>query len=75
MTRRTDVMFLRLLDGSTVAYTENAHRGELVEDSGAVEHLQRAYDAMRDQALSPTESRKFILRMLEEVPCDPESST
>ncbi|GLX54508.1 transcriptional regulator [Streptomyces hygroscopicus subsp. hygroscopicus] len=71
----TDVMFLRLLDGSTVAYTENAHRGELVEGSAAVEQLQRAYDAMRDQALSPAESRKSILRMLEEVPCDPESST
>ena len=30
-----------------------------------------AYDAVRDLALSPAESRKFILRMLEEVPCDP----
>ncbi|MDT0463489.1 helix-turn-helix domain-containing protein [Streptomyces gibsoniae] len=67
----TDVMFLRLLDGKTVAYTENAHRGELVEENSAVERLQRAYDAMRDLALNPAESRKFILRMLEEVPCEP----
>ncbi|WP_225099596.1 helix-turn-helix transcriptional regulator [Streptomyces sp. CoH27] len=67
----TAVMFLRLTDGTTVAYTENAHRGELIEENAAVEKLQRAYDAMRDQALNPAESRKFILRMLEEVPCDP----
>ncbi|MFE2373761.1 helix-turn-helix domain-containing protein [Streptomyces sp. NPDC059398] len=67
----TDVWFLRLPGGRTVAYTENAYRGELIEDDGPVERLQRAYDAVRDLALSPTESRKFILRMLEEVPCDP----
>lgn len=67
----TDVMFLRLLGGRTVAYTENAHQGELVEENVSVERLQRAYDALRDLALPPAESRKFILRMLEEVPCDP----
>ncbi|MCX5611696.1 helix-turn-helix domain-containing protein [Streptomyces sp. NBC_00047] len=67
----TAVMFLRLSDGRTVAYTENAHRGELIEDNRPVERLQRAYDAVRDLALSPAESRKFILRMLEEAPCDP----
>ncbi|PGH46813.1 helix-turn-helix transcriptional regulator [Streptomyces sp. Ru87] len=67
----TDVWFLRLLDGRTVAYTENALRGELVEESGLVERLQRVYDAVRDSALSPVESRKFVLRLLEEVPCDP----
>ncbi|AYN38929.1 XRE family transcriptional regulator [Streptomyces dangxiongensis] len=67
----TDVWFLRLPDGRTVAYTENAHRGELIEDSTAVEKLQGAYDAVRDLALSPAESRKFVLRMLEEVPCEP----
>ncbi|OIK01180.1 helix-turn-helix domain-containing protein [Streptomyces colonosanans] len=66
----TAVMFLRLLDGKTVAYTENAHRGELVEENSSVERLQRAYDAMRDVAMSPVESRKFALRMLEEVPCE-----
>ncbi|WP_328689224.1 helix-turn-helix transcriptional regulator [Streptomyces caniferus] len=67
----TAVMFLRLPDGRTVAYTENAHRGELIEETSSVERLQRAYDAVRDLALSPAESRKFIMRMLEEVPCEP----
>lgn len=66
----TDVWFLRLADGRPVAYTENAHWGELVEESARVESLQRAYDVVRDMALPPGESRKFILRMLEEVPCD-----
>ncbi|BCK70634.1 transcriptional regulator [Streptomyces libani subsp. rufus] len=67
----TDVMFLRLPDGRTVAYTENAHRGELIEEISSVERLQRAYDAVRDLAMSPAESRKFVMRMLEEVPCEP----
>jgi transcriptional regulator with XRE-family HTH domain len=67
----TDVWFLRVPDGRTVAYTENAHRGELIEDNTAVEKLQGAYDAVRDLALSPAESRKFVLSMLEEVPCEP----
>ncbi|MFI0227200.1 helix-turn-helix domain-containing protein [Streptomyces lydicus] len=65
------VMFLRLPDGRTVAYTENGYRGELIEENGPVERLQRAYDAVRDLALTPAESRRFVLRMLEEVPCDP----
>ncbi|MFC8898953.1 helix-turn-helix domain-containing protein [Streptomyces cinereoruber] len=67
----TEVWFLRLANGRPVAYTENAHSGELVEDSTMIERMQRAYDVVRDMALSPAESRKFILRMLEEVPCDP----
>ena len=67
----TAVMFLRLLDGRTVAYAENDLRGELVEENTSVEELQRRYDSVRDLALSPAESRTFILRMLEEVPCEP----
>ncbi|MCZ7416023.1 helix-turn-helix domain-containing protein [Streptomyces sp. WMMC897] len=67
----TDVWFLRLSEGRTVAYTENAHRGDLIEQNAAVEKLQRVYDVVRDLALPPAESRKFVLRMLEEVPCDP----
>jgi transcriptional regulator with XRE-family HTH domain len=67
----TSVMFLRLLGGRMVAYAENAIRGELVEENTSVERLHSAYDAMRDLALNPAESRKFILRMLEEVPCEP----
>lgn len=67
----TALMFLRLPEGRTVAYTENAYRGELIEESKSVDWLQRGYDQARDLALSPAESRKFVLRMLEEVPCDP----
>ncbi|MEU9379798.1 helix-turn-helix transcriptional regulator [Streptomyces sp. NPDC048279] len=69
----TDAMFLRLADGRTVVYAENDVRGELVEETSRVERLHRTYDAVRDLALSPAESRTFILRMLEELPC--ESST
>ncbi|MCX5421294.1 helix-turn-helix transcriptional regulator [Streptomyces sp. NBC_00078] len=67
----TAVKFLRLSDGRTVAYAENDVRGELLEETSRVERLQHTYDAVRDLALSPAESRKFILRMLEEVPCEP----
>lgn len=66
----TDVMFLRLTDGRTVAYTENDIRGELYEGSSQVERLQRAYDSLRDLALTPPMSRKFITQMLEDL-CDP----
>ncbi|MGW4574890.1 helix-turn-helix domain-containing protein [Streptomyces tendae] len=66
----TSVMFLRLSNGRVVAYTENDLRGELVEENDSVELLQRRYDAMRDLALSPAESREFILRTLEEAPCE-----
>ncbi|MFR9673322.1 helix-turn-helix domain-containing protein [Streptomyces sp. TR02-1] len=67
----TDVMFLRVSDGRTVAYVESASRGELIETANEVEQLQQMYDAVRDLALPPDESRKYILRMLEEVPCQP----
>ncbi|MYX28213.1 helix-turn-helix domain-containing protein [Streptomyces sp. SID8381] len=61
-----DTMFLRLPDGRTVAYAENDVRGELIEDYSKVERLQRAYDAVRDKALSVAKSRMLVLRMLEE---------
>ncbi|MEO3755468.1 helix-turn-helix transcriptional regulator [Streptomyces sp. B6B3] len=67
----TTLMFLRLPDGRTVAYTENAYRGDLIEEARPLDRLQRAYDAVRDMALTPPESRKFVLSLLEEVPCDP----
>lgn len=67
----TAVTFLRLLDGRTVAYAENVLHGELFEEHSKVEDLQRRYDAIRDLALSPAKSRTFILRMLEEVSCEP----
>lgn len=66
----TTLMFLRIAGARTVAYTENAHRGELIEADAPVEQLQRKYDAMRDLALSPAESLKFVLATLEEVPCE-----
>ncbi|MFE1309230.1 helix-turn-helix transcriptional regulator [Streptomyces sp. NPDC058755] len=67
----TTMMFLRLLDTRTVAYAENDVHGELIPEPSKVERFQRTYDALRDTALTPAESRKFILRMLEEVPCEP----
>ncbi|MEU1282576.1 helix-turn-helix transcriptional regulator [Streptomyces sp. NPDC005805] len=67
----TDVWFLRLPSGRTVTYTEHDFGGELFEDNAVVERMQRAYDAMRDLALSPVESQKLVLGMLEELPCDP----
>ncbi|WP_129842935.1 helix-turn-helix transcriptional regulator [Streptomyces sp. RFCAC02] len=66
-----DMWYLRLPDGRTVAYTENGYRGELIEETAPVERLQLTYDSVRDLALSPAKSRGFILRILEEVACDP----
>lgn len=50
-----------------MACAENDIRGELIQESGQVEGLQRRYDAVRDLALAPTASRKFITQMLEEA--------
>ncbi|MER6627542.1 helix-turn-helix transcriptional regulator [Streptomyces sp. NPDC000987] len=66
-----DVWYLLLPQGRTVAYTENGYWGELIEEASTVVRLQKTYDAVRDLALTPTESRKVILRMLEEATCDP----
>ncbi|MFF5185053.1 helix-turn-helix domain-containing protein [Streptomyces sp. NPDC000345] len=67
----TDTIFLRGLDGQTVAWVETGYSGELVQESASVERLQLRYDRVRDLALSPGESRQFIERMLEEAPCEP----
>ncbi|MFJ1894280.1 helix-turn-helix domain-containing protein [Streptomyces sp. NPDC088170] len=67
----TNVMFLRVAEGRTVAYVESASHGNLLEASRQVEELQQMYDLVRDLALSPDESRKHISRLLEEIPCDP----
>ncbi|MFC9426226.1 helix-turn-helix transcriptional regulator [Streptomyces sp. NPDC056987] len=67
----TTTMFLRSTDGRTVAWVETGYSGELIEATGSVERLQLRYDLARDLALSPADSRKFIMRMLEEVSCDP----
>ncbi|MFM9611720.1 helix-turn-helix domain-containing protein [Streptomyces niveiscabiei] len=67
----TNMMFLKLPDGSIVAYSENDAQGELIEETSRVEAFNRAYDALRDLAYSPAETRQFIMRLLEELPCDP----
>ncbi|TWV52819.1 helix-turn-helix domain-containing protein [Streptomyces misionensis] len=67
----TDLMLMRMPDGRAVAYVENDVRGELIEERSKVESLHRAYDDLRDLVLSTAESRTFILRMLEERPCEP----
>jgi hypothetical protein len=70
----TDVWFLQLPDGYMAAYREHAQGGELVEETTAVQRAQRAYDEVRDLALSPAESLEFIQRILEEVPCEEPST-
>ncbi|MGW6567273.1 helix-turn-helix domain-containing protein [Streptomyces sp. NPDC054975] len=67
----TDVMFLKATDGRTIAWVETAYSGDVVEETAAVDQLQRRYDVVRDLALSPADSRKFITRTLEEASCDP----
>jgi hypothetical protein len=67
----THTMFLQLQDGRTVVWVETGYSGDLVSDSAAVAKLQLRYDQVRDRALSPDDSRKFIMRMLEEASCDP----
>lgn len=67
----TDVMFMRQTDGRPVAWVETGYSGELVEESAAVEGLQLRYDRVRDLALSPADTRKFIMKALEEASCDP----
>ncbi|NEC89561.1 helix-turn-helix transcriptional regulator [Streptomyces sp. SID12501] len=67
----TEAMFLQPADGRSVAYTENDLHGEVIVEGSQIERLQSAYDAMRDLALSPVESRRFIGEMLEEAQCDP----
>lgn len=70
----TDTMFLKLPGGRTVAYVETAHRGEIIEERSTFDRLQLSYDALRDKALSPAASRRFIGRTLEEAPCDDPST-
>ncbi|MFD7980525.1 DUF5753 domain-containing protein [Streptomyces sp. NPDC059071] len=67
----TDVTFLRLANGRVAAWLENGFSGSQIDASADVDLLQLRYDQVRDLALSPTDSRKFIMRMLEEAACDP----
>ena len=67
----TDTMFLQDDTNQTVAWVETGYDGELFEETEDVRRLQLRYDRVRDLALSPDESREFIRRLLEEVPCEP----
>ncbi|MGW8351708.1 helix-turn-helix domain-containing protein [Streptomyces wedmorensis] len=67
----TNVMFLKATDGRTAAWVETSYAGEAVEETADVERLQIRYDLVRDVALSPTDSRNFIRRVLEEASHDP----
>ncbi|MEV7674373.1 helix-turn-helix transcriptional regulator [Streptomyces sp. NPDC088752] len=67
----THVMFMRTTGGPAVAWVETGYSGELVEDAAAVERLQVRYDLVRDLALSPVESGKFIMDTLEATSCAP----
>jgi hypothetical protein len=71
----TDTMFLWLPDGRTVAYVETGYSGDLVEETRDVDRLRKAYDHLRDVALSPRESRELITQYMEESPCEPPEST
>ncbi|MGW7657625.1 helix-turn-helix domain-containing protein [Streptomyces asiaticus] len=62
----TSLTLLWQPDGSAVAYTEDSHSGELVEEAGGVERLRLSYDLLRDSALSPRESVAFIQRVMED---------
>ncbi|MFD5895196.1 helix-turn-helix domain-containing protein [Streptomyces sp. NPDC060366] len=69
----TSVTVLWLPDGKAVAYTEDAHSGQLIEDPSEVEKLRLSYDLLRDLALSPRDSVAFIERLLEDnKPCAPD---
>lgn len=52
-------------DGSTVAYTEGAWSGELVEDRDDVDRLRLSCDVLRDSALPPDRSAAFIRRLMD----------
>ncbi|WP_236710646.1 helix-turn-helix transcriptional regulator [Streptomyces sp. 150FB] len=62
----TSLTILWLPDGTSVAYTEDQHSGQLIESAADVDDLRLAYDLMRDQALSPRDSVAFIERLLED---------
>ncbi|QPP06787.1 hypothetical protein G4Z16_10730 [Streptomyces bathyalis] len=52
-------------DGSTVAYTEGAWSGELVEGCEDVDRLRLSCDVLRDSALPPDRSAAFIRRLMD----------
>ncbi|MFI9205631.1 helix-turn-helix domain-containing protein [Streptomyces sp. NPDC053048] len=68
----TSLSLLWLPDGTSVAYTENAFSGDLIEDPDLVGRLRLAYDLVRDEALSPRDSAEFIRQITEDSSrCNP----
>ncbi|GGT35310.1 helix-turn-helix domain-containing protein [Streptomyces purpureus] len=67
----THVTFLRLADGRVVAWVETSYSGNRIDGTTDVDLLQLRYDRARDLALSPADSRKFIMQTLEEAQCEP----
>lgn len=59
-------------DGRTVAYTQSSLSGHLVEEPEDVEPLRLAYDVLRDTALTPAESLRFLRALLDEHMADGE---
>ncbi|MFJ4921308.1 helix-turn-helix domain-containing protein [Streptomyces sp. NPDC088725] len=60
----TSLTLLWLPDGTAVAYTEDAHSGELIVDASDVEDLRLSYDLIRDLALTPRDSVVFLEALL-----------
>ncbi|WP_103503784.1 MULTISPECIES: helix-turn-helix transcriptional regulator [unclassified Streptomyces] len=58
---------MTLGDGVKVVYEEGISTGTLLEDEASVIERQRAYDLLRACALSPQETREFILSVMEEL--------
>ncbi|MFD8934113.1 helix-turn-helix domain-containing protein [Streptomyces sp. NPDC059578] len=56
---------LRLDTGKSLAYLEGNRTVNLVEQPARVEQFQLTYDLMRDSALSPGESVRFLNELLE----------
>jgi hypothetical protein len=53
-------------DEPTVAYTESAYSGQLIEDPAVVASIDKSYDLARAAALSPDASLDFIDRLAED---------
>jgi transcriptional regulator with XRE-family HTH domain len=53
-------------DGSSVAYLEGSKSGELLEDPQEVSALRLSYDRLRDLALTPPQSVRFIEQVMED---------
>lgn len=59
---------MTLDDGTTVAYEESISTGTLLEDEQSVTAHRRAYDVMRANALSPSQTAAVIHQAMEALP-------